>query len=116
MRALFLTILFNINFIDSFYGSPMNHIFKNIYLGDYCASWNENYLQLYDIHTAVNIAAELDNNYKDLKSYELYLSDIPSERLFPIFEDAYNFVKNNLYHNILVYCDMGISVALLFFC
>ena len=109
MRALFLIILFNINYIDSFYGSPMNHIYKNIYLGDYRASWNENYLKMYDIHTVVNCAAELDNNYKDIKSYELYLSDMPSERLFPIFEDAYKFVKRHLDHNILVYCYMGIS-------
>ena len=34
---------------------------------------------------------------------------MPSERIFPIFENAYEFVKRHLNHNILVHCYMGIS-------
>ena len=107
MIILLLIILFN--FIHSFYGDRMNHIFKNIYLGDYRAAMDENYLKMYDILSVVNCAAELENNYKDIKSFELYLNDMPSERIFPIFENAYEFVKRHLNHNILVHCYMGIS-------
>ena len=107
LKFILFVILFNC--IYSFYGDPMNHIFKNIYLGDYRAAENENYLKMYDILSVVNCAAELDYNYKDIKSFELYLYDMPEERILPIFETAYNFVKRHLNHNILVHCYMGIS-------
>ena len=106
---LFILNFLLFNFINSFYGDPMNHIFKNIYLGDYRAAENENYLKMYDILSVVNCAAEIDNDYKDIKSFELYLYDMPSERIVPIFENAYDFVKRHLNHNILVHCYMGIS-------
>ena len=111
MIILCLIILFIsfFNNVDSFYGSPMNHIYKNIYLGDYRAAENENYLKMYDILSVVNCAAELGNDYKDIKSFELNLYDMPSETIIPIFENAYDFVKRNLNHNILVHCYMGIS-------
>ena len=104
-----IKLIFLFNFIYSFYGDPMNHIFKNIYLGDYRAALDENYLKMYDILYVVNCAAELNNEYKDLKSFELYLYDMPSEIIIPIFEKAYDFVKRHLNHNILVHCYMGIS-------
>ena len=106
---LFIFVISLFNNINTFYGSPMNHIYKNIYLGDYRAAENERYLKMYDILSVVNCAAELYNDYKDLKSFELYLHDMPSERIFPIFEQAYDFVKRHLDHNILVHCYMGIS-------
>ena len=109
MKNLFIILLFLINFVHSFYGKPMNHIFKNIYLGDYRAAMNENYLKNYDILSVVNCAAEINNDYKDLKSIELYLYDMDSENLFPVFDTAYDFVKRHLNHNILVHCYMGIS-------
>ena len=105
----FILFIFLFNFINLFYGDPMNHIYKNIYLGDYRAAENENYLKMYDILSVVNCAAELGNDYKDIKSYELYLYDMPSERIIPLFESAYDFVKRHLNHNILVHCYMGIS-------
>ena len=106
---LFILLILFFNNVNAFYGAPMNHIYKNIYLGDYRASENENYLKMYDILSVINCAAELNNDYKDIKSFELYLYDMPSERIFPIFEEAYDFVKKHLNHNILVHCYMGIS-------
>ena len=69
MIILYLIILFIsfFNNVDSFYGSPMNHIYKNIYLGDYRAAENENYLKMYDILSVVNCAAELGNDYREIK-------------------------------------------------
>ena len=106
---LFIIFIFLFDFINSFYGDSMNHIFKNIYLGDFRAAQDENYLKMYDILSVVNCAVELDFNYKDIKTFELYLYDMPSERIINIFESAYDFVKRHLNHNILVHCYMGIS-------
>ena len=106
---LFIIFIFLFDFINSFYCDSMNHIFKNIYLGDFRAAQDENYLKMYDILSVVNCAAELDFNYKDIKTFELYLHDMPSERIINIFESAYDFVKRHLNHNILVHCYMGIS-------
>ena len=93
----------------SFNGKSMNHIYKNIYLGNYESAKNENFLKMYDIHTVINCAAELQNNYKDLILYDLNLYDMPEEKIINEFENAYNFVKRHLDHNILVHCYMGIS-------
>ena len=109
MNYIIVLILFLFNSINPFYGDPMNHIFNNIYLGDCRAAEDENYLKNNDILSVVNCASELSYNYKDIKSFELYLYDMPSERIIPIFEEAYNFVKRHLNHNILVHCYMGIS-------
>ena len=87
----------------------MNHIYKNIYLGNYEAAEDETYLKMYDIKTVINCAAELYNEYKDIKSLELNLYDMPEELIIPTFEKAYDYVKKNLDHNILVHCYMGIS-------
>ena len=96
-------------YIYSFYDKPMNHIYKNLYLGDHYAAENENYLKMYDIKTVINCAAELQYDYKDLISYELNLYDMPEERIINVFESAYKFVKKHLSNNILVHCYMGIS-------
>ena len=107
---LFIIILvFLFNSINSFSGDPMNHIFKNIYLGDYRAAEDEIYLKMYDILSVVNCATELYYDYKDIISFELNLHDMPSERIINIFENAYDFVKRHLNHNVLVHCYKGIS-------
>ena len=107
---LFIIILvFLFNSINSINGDPMNHIFKNIYLGDYRAAEDEIYLKMYDILSVVNCATELYYDYKDIISFELNLYDKPSERIINIFENAYDFVKRHLNHNVLVHCYMGIS-------
>ena len=109
-NLLFLIlILYILNFIKTYYGRPMDHIYKNIYLGDYRAAENEQYLKQYDILSVVNCAAELQMDYKDIKSYELYLHDTPQERIIHSFEEGFEFVQRNLDHNILVHCYMGIS-------
>ena len=69
MIILILIFIFLFHLVHSFYGEPMNHIFKNIYLGDHRAAQNENYLKMYDILSVVNCAAELDYNYKDIKYF-----------------------------------------------
>ena len=48
-------------YIISFYTKSMDHIYKNIYLGNYLAAENENLLKMYDIYTVLNFAAELYN-------------------------------------------------------
>ena len=87
----------------------MDHIYKNIYLGNYLAAENENFLKMYDIYTVINFAAELYNEYNDIISYDLNLYDLPEENIINTFEKAYEYVKKNLGHNILVHCYMGIS-------
>ena len=106
MLILYVILL---TYIYSFYDKPMNHIYKNLYLGDHYAAENENYLKIYDIKTVINCAAELQYDYKDLISYELNLYDMPEERIINVFESAYKFVKEHLSNNILVHCYMGIS-------
>ena len=106
MLILYVILL---TYIYSFYDKPMNHIYKNIYLGDHNAAENENFLKMYDIKTVINCAAELQYDYKDLISFELYLYDMPEERIISLFESAYKFVKKHLNNNILVHCYMGIS-------
>ena len=64
---------------------------------------------MYDIKTVINCAAELKNDYKDLISFDLYLYDMPEERIISTFEKAYEFVKKHLNNNIFVHCYMGIS-------
>ena len=87
----------------------MDHIYKNLYLGDHHAAENENLLKMYDIKTVINCAAELKNDYKDLISFDLNLYDMPEERIISTFEKAYEFVKKHLNNNIFVHCYMGIS-------
>ena len=96
-------------YIISFYTKSMDHIYKNIYLGNYLAAENENLLKMYDIYTVINFAAELYNEYNDIISYDLNLYDSPEENIINTFEKAYEYVKKNLGHNILVHCYMGIS-------
>ena len=93
----------------SLYDKAMNHIYKNLYLGNRKAAQIENFLKMYDIHTVINCAAELQNDYKDVISYDLNLYDMPEEKIILVFERAYDFVKKHLDHNILVHCYMGIS-------
>ena len=106
MLILYVILL---TYIYSFYDKPMNHIYKNIYLGNHNAAENENFLKMYDIKTVINCAAELQYDYKDLISYELNMYDMPEERIISVFESAYKFVKKHLNNNILVHCYMGIS-------
>jgi hypothetical protein len=66
----------------------MDHIYKNIYLGNYLAAENENLLKMYDIYTVINFAAELYNEYNDIISYDLNLYDSPEENIINTFEKA----------------------------
>ena len=106
MLILYVILL---TYIISFYDKPMNHIYKNIYLGGRKAAEDEILLKQYDIKTVINCAAELRYDYKDLISYELNLYDMPEERIISVFESAYKFVKKHLSNNIFVHCYMGIS-------
>ena len=106
MLILYTTLF---SYIFSLLCNPMDHIYKNLYLGNYEGAENENLLKMYDIHTVINCAAELQYNYKDLISYELNLYDMPEERIISTFESAYKFVKKHLNNNIFVHCYMGIS-------
>ena len=106
---LILYVIF-ITYVYSFYcENHMDHIYKNLYLGDNHAAENENLLKMYDIKTVINCAAELRNNYKDLISFDLNLYDMPEERIISTFERTYEFVKKHLNNNIFVHCYMGIS-------
>ena len=96
-------------YIISLYGKPMDHIYKNIYLGGHEAAENEILLKQYDVKTVINCVAELQHDYKDLISYDLNLYDMPEEQIISVFESAYKFVKKHLSNNILVHCYMGIS-------
>ena len=98
-----------ISFIHTSYDKPMDHIYKNLYLGNHEAAENEILLKMYDIYTVINCAAELQYDYKDLISYDLNLYDMPEEQIISTFESAYKFVKKHLNHNILIHCYMGIS-------
>ena len=101
--------LITITKVISINNNAMNHIYKNLYLGGHRAAENENLFKMYDIHTVINCASELQYNYKDIISYDLNLSDMPVEVIILIFEKVYDFVKKHLDHNILVHCFMGIS-------
>ena len=106
---IILYVIF-ITYVYSFYcENHMDHIYKNLYLGDHHAAENENLLKMYDIKTVINCAAELRNNYKDLISFDLNLYDMPEERIISTFERTYEFVKKHLNNNIFVHCYMGIS-------
>ena len=102
-------LLIKIQKVISINNNAMNHIYKNLYLGGHRAAENENLLKMYDIHTVINCAAELQNDYKDIISYDLNLYDMPEEQIILTFERTYDFVKKHLDHNILVHCYMGIS-------
>ena len=90
----------------------MHYIIDNIYLGDSEAASNEDYLKKHNITAVVNCAIEHISNYKDLNFLELKLYDYEYQNLFPMFEIAYKFIKNNSRKKdnyILIHCMAGIS-------
>ena len=90
----------------------MHYIIDNIYLGDSEAASNEDYLKKHNITAVVNCAIEHISNYKDLNFLELRLHDYEYQNLFPMFEIAYKFIKNNSRKKdnyILIHCMAGIS-------
>ena len=91
--------------------NSMNYIIDNIYLGDSEAASNEKYLKKHNITAVVNCAIEYTSKYKDLNFLELKLDDYEYQNLFPMFEIAYKFIKNNSRKNnyILIHCMGGIS-------
>ena len=108
---LYILILLIINLIicDD---ENMNFIMENIYLGDYVAASDEEYLKKFNITSVVNCAKEITSDYKDLKFLELKLMDDPEEAIIPKFEVAYRFIKKNLKNkntNILIHCAAGAS-------
>ena len=92
--------------------NSMNYIIDNIYLGDSEAASNEKYLKKHNITAVVNCAIEHTSRYKDLNFLELKLYDYEFQNLFPMFEIAYKFIKNNSRKKnnyILIHCMCGIS-------
>ena len=73
----------------------MHYIIDIIYFGDSKAECNEGYLKRHNMTAVVNCAIEHISNYKDLKFLDLKLYDYEYQNLFPMFEIAYKFIKNN---------------------
>ena len=88
----------------------MHYILDNIYLGDVLAAENETYLKSFNISVVINCAYEHISEYEDLKAYELKLTDHYPQQLFPIFEEAYEIIKNyNEKNKIFIHCMSGVS-------
>ena len=82
----------------------MNYICDNIYLGDSLAADNETYLLENDVKVVVNCVSGYNSQYKEIRFLELVLYDSPNQNLFPKFNIAYAFIKENSKHNILIHC------------
>ena len=89
-----LILLIKIQKVISINNNAMNHIYKNLFLDDHRASENENLLKMYDIYTVINCAAELQNDYKNIISYDINLYDIPKEQIILIFKGHMTLVKS----------------------
>ena len=112
MKEKLLIILFIsiINFSFGQYEDSMHYILDNIYLGDVLAAENETYLKSFNISVVINCAYEHISEYEDLKAYELKLTDHYPQQLFPIFEEAYEIIKNyNEKSKIFIHCMSGVS-------
>ena len=110
-----LVLLLSVNLIqftssaDSI--DKMSFIIDNIYLGNKEAARHEDYLKENGITAVVNCAYSFKSKYKDVKFIRLYLKDDHEQKLFPKFDEAYEFVKENSKEGskILVHCEAGRS-------
>ena len=89
--------------------AEMDYICDNIYLGDRNAVGNEPYLLENDVKAVVNCAKGCISQYKEIRFLELNLYDNEKQNLFPKFDVAYAFIKENSNHNILIHCKEGKS-------
>ena len=109
-KTLFILLILIINIIFIHNADSMNFIIDNIYLGDKVAAANETFLNEHNIFAVVNCAYGLKIEYnKGTKLLELNMHDSHSQQLFPIFDDAYKFIKENQNSNILIHCKKGRS-------
>ena len=103
-----ILLIFQI-FLFKIINAEMNYICDNIYLGDTQAANNETYLLENDVKAVVNCANGYTSQYNTIRFLELNLYDSPYQNLFPKFEVAYAFIKENSKHNILIHCLQGKS-------
>jgi protein-tyrosine phosphatase len=111
--AAFLIILlaFNVIQLSLARGDPINYIIDNIYLGDVKGAKDEKLLKSYNITHVVNCADDHTSRYKDLKHIQLKMKDSSSQKLFPLLEEGYEYIKENSKgdNNIFVHCQAGMS-------
>lgn len=89
---------------------PLNYITDNVFLGDYRAADNFCLLKENKITHIINCAYNLSNQFpNDLSYLNLNLQDIATQGLKQHIEQAYQFIKSNPSHNILIHCVFGAS-------
>ena len=89
---------------------PMNHIIDNIYLGDFRAADNLQFLKDNKITAIINCAYNLPSKFEsEIKYLNLNLRDEKQMQIIPSMEQAYLFIKEDPNRNILVHCVYGKS-------
>ena len=88
-----------------------NRIIGNLYLSDYEAAINYDYIRGLNITHIVTIGRELTRPFEHIDYYYISLADHPDENISEHFERVNEFILRNITagKNVLVHCRAGIS-------
>lgn len=89
---------------------PYNYIKDNIFLGNFRVREDKALLQSLKITHILMCAGDLEMDPpKDFIYKELNIIDEWDQNIFPLFEDANNFINSSKAGNIFVHCAAGLS-------
>ena len=96
-----------------FQEKDVNEIIPNLWLGNYKAAYDKNFLKKYNIKYIVSIMDNFNNNYRYDNIAYLFIpvtdEDVCKLNMIDIFNITTNFISNGLNKNkgVLVHCKQG---------
>src|SRR5437763_1715386 len=89
-----------------------NEILPNIWLGNYKAAHNANFIYKFNIKYIINVTPDIKNIHKNVNYLQIPIKDLdacPNRDLFEIFEKTSDYIKLSVQNNnsILIHCKNG---------